>query len=77
MSRKLHVILASLCFTGFGISLLMLFIEDSRTYTPEEAFVQFLQHGFELQISVWLLFACGFLACAVFGIWRVLRWRHD
>ncbi len=71
MSRKLHILLASLSFIGFATSLLPLFIESSRTYTSEQSLAEFLQHGFEFQISVWLLFAFGFLLCTAFWIRRL------
>jgi len=77
MSRKLHIVLASMCFTGFCVSLIPLFMEEERTFTPEEALVRFLQHGFEFHISVWWFFAFGFLLCTAFWVWRLLRLRHD
>ena len=77
MTRKLHILLASLCSTGFVISLLSLLMQDSRTYTSEQALLDFLQYGFEFHVSVWLLFAFGFLLCTAFWVRRLLRWRHD
>jgi hypothetical protein len=77
MTHKFQVFMTGLCFAGFVTSLIACLVEDSRTYTREEALVRFLQYDFEFRISIWLVFACRFLLCTAFWIWKLLRWRHE
>ena len=76
MSKRIHTLFACLCFSGFGISFLQLLTGDSRTFTAEQAFVEFLSHGFEFHISVWFFFTLAFLIGTAFWIWRLRRSRQ-
>jgi hypothetical protein len=51
MTRFITILFSCLCVSGFAVSVWMWSAEDSQTYTADGAFVQFLQHGFEFQIS--------------------------
>jgi hypothetical protein len=77
MLRLLHIFVATVCFGGFLFSFVQLLTEESQTFTAEQALVQFLQHGLQFHISVWLFFTIGFLLCTALWFWRLLRWNHD
>jgi len=77
MSRRIHILLAFLCLTGFGVSFVQLLTADSETFTAEQALVLFLQHGIEFQNSVWVFFTIGFLLCTAFWVWRLFTSRYE
>ena len=76
MTKFITILFSVLCVAGFFISICMWSAEDSHTYSEGEALIQFLQHGFEFQISTWFLLAAGFMFCSVFWICRLFRLRR-
>jgi hypothetical protein len=60
---------------GFLISVFLWSGEDSKTYTDGEAFVQFVQHGFDFHVSVGFLFASSFMLSSAFWFWILCRLR--
>jgi len=77
MTRFITILFSVFCVAGFCVSVVMWSAEDSRTYSTDEAFIQFLQHGFDFQISPWFLLAAGFMLCSVFWICRLFLMRRD
>ena len=77
MTKFITILFSVLCVVGFCVSVVMWSAEDSQTYSGDEAFIQFLQHGFDFKISTWFLLAAGFMLCSVFWICRLFRLKHE
>ena len=72
------MLFACLCLVASGVSVYVgVGTPGMRIYTLQEAFAQFLQHGFTFQKSDWPWFAIGFMLFAYFWIWKCVSSRHD